>query len=70
MYKFNSFTQKANEVLNLAIKSAEEYGHNYIGSEHILIGLLREGTGVTSTVLDDKGVYFDNVDNLDRKSVV
>ncbi|MBQ9517328.1 MAG: ATP-dependent Clp protease ATP-binding subunit [Eubacterium sp.] len=69
MYKFNSFTQKANEVLNLAIKSAEEYGHNYIGSEHILIGLLREGTGVASTVLDDKGVYFDDVDNLIKTQI-
>ena len=39
MYRFNSFTTKANEVLNLAIKSAESYGHNYIGTEHILIGL-------------------------------
>ncbi|MBR0412174.1 MAG: ATP-dependent Clp protease ATP-binding subunit [Eubacterium sp.] len=69
MYKFNSFTQKANEVLNLAIKSAEEYGHNYIGSEHILIGLLREGTGVAATVLDDKGVYFDDVDNLIKTQI-
>ncbi len=69
MYKFNSFTQKANEVLNLAIKSAEEYGHNYIGSEHILIGLLREGTGVAASVLDDKGVYFDDVDNLIKTQI-
>ncbi|MBE6720260.1 MAG: ATP-dependent Clp protease ATP-binding subunit [Ruminococcaceae bacterium] len=69
MYKFNSFTQKANEVLNLAIKSAEEYGHNYIGSEHILIGLLREGTGVAATVLDDKGIYFDDVDSLIRSEI-
>ena len=43
MYRFNSFTGKANEVLNLAIKAAENYGHNYIGSEHILYGLLKEG---------------------------
>ena len=69
MYKFNSFTQKANEVLNLAIKSAEEYGHNYIGSEHILIGLLREGTGVAATVLDDKGITFDDVDNLIKTQI-
>ena len=44
MYRFNSFTTKANEVLNLAIKSAEGYGHNYIGTEHILMGLLKEGS--------------------------
>ena len=44
MYRFNSFTTKANEVLNLAIKTAESYGHNYIGTEHILMGLLKEGS--------------------------
>ena len=44
MYRFNSFTTKANEVHNLAIKSAESYGHNYIGTEHILMGLLKEGS--------------------------
>ena len=42
MYRFNSFTQKANDVLNLAIKAAENFGHTYIGSEHILIGVLKE----------------------------
>ena len=40
MYKFSYFTQKANEVLNLAIKSAEDFGHNYVGSEHILLGMV------------------------------
>lgn len=50
MYRFNSFTTKANEVLNLAIKSAESYGHNYIGTEHILIGLLSQGTTVPALI--------------------
>lgn len=44
MYRFNSFTQKANDVLNLAIKAAENFGHTYIGTEHILIGVLKENT--------------------------
>jgi ATP-dependent Clp protease ATP-binding subunit ClpC len=69
MYRFNSFTQKANEVLNLAIKSAENYGHNYIGSEHILVGLLKEGTGIASQVLNDKGITFDDVDNLIKQQI-
>ena len=69
MYKFNSFTQKANEVLNLAIKSAENYGHNYIGSEHILVGLLKEGTGMAAVALSNKGVSFEDVDELIKKEI-
>ena len=52
MYRFNSFTQKANEVLNLAIKAAENYGHNYVGSEHILEVLLKEGPGLGAATLN------------------
>ena len=40
MYKFTGFTQKANIALNDAIETAEDLGHTYIGSEHLLIGLL------------------------------
>ena len=43
MYRFNMFTTKANEALNSAIKLAQNYGHNYVGTEHILLGLLTEG---------------------------
>ena len=64
MYRFNSFTQKANEVLNLAIKAAENYGHNYVGSEHILIGLLKEGTGLGGATLLDRGVEAEEVERL------
>ena len=46
MYRFNYFTQKASEVLNLAIKAAENLGHNYVGSEHILLALVKEEAGV------------------------
>ena len=69
MYKFNSFTQKANEVLNLAIKAAENYGHNYVGSEHILYGLLSEGTGLAATILNEKGITAEDVDNLIRTEI-
>lgn len=46
MYRFNYFTEKANHVINLAITSAEELGHNYIGSEHLLLGILKEDAGL------------------------
>ena len=50
MYRFKGFTEKANTALNLAIESAEALGHTYIGTEHIVLGLLQEGTGVAASV--------------------
>lgn len=64
MYRFSNFTQKANDVLNIAIKSAENFGHNYVGTEHILFGLLKEGTGVGAIILNEKGVTSDKVEAL------
>lgn len=64
MYRFNGFTEKANNAMNLAISSAEELGHTYVGSEHILLGLLKEGTGVASVVLNELGIYADELENL------
>ncbi|MGN0522783.1 MAG: ATP-dependent Clp protease ATP-binding subunit [Eubacterium sp.] len=69
MYRFNSFTQKANEVLNLAIKAAEGYGHNYIGSEHILIGLLKEGSGLAANALNEKGITLEDVEGLIKSEI-
>ncbi len=59
MYEFRGFTQKANKALNLAIENAQEMGHNYVGTEHILYGLLKEGTGVASTALRQCSVTED-----------
>ncbi len=56
MYEFRGFTQKANTALNLAIESAQNMGHTYVGTEHILLGLLKEGTGVASQALEQCGV--------------
>ncbi len=56
MYRFNGFTQKANTALNFAIKAAQEFGHTYIGTEHIVLGLLHEGSGVAVTALNAAGV--------------
>ncbi len=56
MYLFKGFTEKANKALNLAIEAAQEMGHGYVGTEHIVLGLLREGTGVAAAVLVSRGV--------------
>ena len=65
-YTFKGFTEKANTALNLAIESAEEMGHTYIGSEHILLGLCKEGSGVAYAALNDSGVTADKVEQLIR----
>ena len=64
MYKFNGFTEKANIALNLAIRCAEQFGHNYVGSEHILYGLIKEGTGVAATVFSHLDVKTEDVENF------
>lgn len=68
MYRFNSFTQKANDVLNLAIKAAENFGHTYIGTEHILIGVLKENTSYGAELLTEKGVTLDKIEELIKES--
>ena len=56
MYKFTGFTEKANTALNIAVETAEDLGHTYIGSEHLLIGLLRDTGGVACVALAGRGV--------------
>jgi len=48
-----SFTPRAKKVLELAVEEARRFNHNYIGTEHILLGLLREGEGIAAKVLQD-----------------
>ncbi len=62
MYNFRGFTQKANETLNLAIEKAEELGHTYIGTEHILLGLLKTENSVASTALEAAGISAEDVE--------
>nr|YP_009370265.1 ATP-dependent Clp protease ATP-binding subunit [Bulboplastis apyrenoidosa]ARO90754.1 ATP-dependent Clp protease ATP-binding subunit [Bulboplastis apyrenoidosa] len=50
------FTPRAKRVLELALEEARQLGHNYIGTEHLLIGLIKEGEGVASRVLDSLNV--------------
>lgn len=69
MYSFNGFTQKANRALNLAVEAAQDLGHTYIGTEHILLGLLEEGTGVASAALSGSGVTPDAVEELIKAKI-
>ncbi|NQT22768.1 MAG: ATP-dependent Clp protease ATP-binding subunit [Candidatus Omnitrophica bacterium] len=55
------FTPKAKKVIELAMDEARNLGHNYIGTEHLLLGLIREGEGVASQVLMSLGLDLDRV---------
>ena len=68
-YNFNGFTAKANEALNQAINSAEMLGHTYVGSEHLLLGLLKVGSGVAATVLNKNGITAENIEELMRANI-
>ena len=56
MYNFQGFTEKANKAINLAIESASQMGHTYIGTEHLLLGLMKEGSGVAAATLSECGL--------------
>ncbi len=68
MFKFSGFTERANNSINTAIALAEEMGHNYIGSEHILLGLLREEGSAASNILEKAGVRYDDVEALIKET--
>ncbi|KAI6675764.1 hypothetical protein NL676_003670 [Syzygium grande] len=55
------FTPRAKRVLELSLEEARQLGHNYIGSEHLLLGLLREGEGVAARVLENMGADPSNI---------
>ena len=58
------YTPQAQEALGLAVGVAETLNHGYVGTEHLLIGLLQEGTGVAAKVLEENGVEEDRVIEL------
>lgn len=69
MYRFTGFTQKANDALNNAITAAENLGHTYVGSEHLLLGLLAESGGMAYTALSAKKVTFAEVESVIKSSM-
>ncbi|MBJ7602512.1 MAG: hypothetical protein JF888_04865, partial [Candidatus Dormibacteraeota bacterium] len=58
---FERFTERAKKVLTLAQEEAERSHHSYIGTEHLLLGLLREGDGLAAKVLNNLGVEIGKV---------
>ncbi len=69
MFKFTGFTEKANKALNKAVEAAENLGHTYIGSEHLLLGLLSDTSTVAGTVLSSKKITYDNVEEYIKQTI-
>ena len=61
IFMTNRFTKKAQNVLNLALREASEMGHTYIGSEHLLLGLLDEASGVAAHYLTERGADAEKI---------
>src|SRR4030067_1017617 len=59
--RFYKFTERARRVLTLAQEEAQRFNHNYIGTEHLLLGLVREGEGIAASVLESLGVNLERV---------
>jgi len=59
--RFDKFTIRARKVLTLSQEEAQHFQHNYIGTEHLLLGLVREGEGVAAKVLTNLGVQLSDV---------
>ncbi|MEI8176220.1 MAG: Clp protease N-terminal domain-containing protein, partial [Candidatus Omnitrophota bacterium] len=58
---FNRFTERARKVILLAKEEAKRFNHDYIGTEHILLGLIREGEGVAAAVLENLGLDSEKI---------
>ena len=58
---FNRFTERARKVIILAKEEARRFNHDYIGTEHLLLGLIREGEGVAAAVLQKMGLSLQNI---------
>ncbi len=58
---YQRFTEKAERAITFSQQSAVELGHNYVGTEHILLGLVKEGTGVAARVLQAQGITEDKI---------
>ena len=61
--RHDKFTERARKVLSLAQEEAQRFQHDYIGTEHLLLGLVREGEGVAAKVLSNLGVELKEVRN-------
>lgn len=66
---FSNFTEKSREALRQAHDAACEMGHGYVGSEHLLLGIIREGSGVAAKALDDAGITQETVENKIKDTI-
>lgn len=69
MYNFTGFTEKANMALNKSVTVAEDLGHTYIGSEHVLLGLLDSTDSVAGKLLSIKGVTYRKIYEMIKSGV-
>ena len=69
MYRFSGFTEKANAVLNRAIEKACELGHEYVGSEHMLLGILEIGNSVAAEALRRLGITPETLETLVKEKI-
>ena len=58
------FTESAQRAINLAAESARDLGHNYVGTEHMLLGLIKEGDGVAAKILESNDITEDSVSGV------
>ncbi len=61
MATFDRFTDRARRVMALARKEAQRFNHDFIGTEHVLLGLIQEGSGVAANVLKNLGVETEKI---------
>lgn len=61
------FTNQAERALELATEAAREFQHGYVGTEHILLGLIREGNGIAAKVLEQEGITDEQVTMMIQK---
>ena len=69
MYKFTGFNEKANVALNNAVNAAEDLGHTYIGSEHLLLGILKDTASTAAVIMFSRGISYQKVETAVKSSV-
>lgn len=69
MYKFTGFNESANNALNYAVESAENMGHTYIGTEHVLLGLLTDTNMVSTSVLNIKRITLKKAEEQIKSAI-
>ena len=64
---FDKFTNRAKQVIKLAKKEAQRLNHNYLGTEHVLLAIAQEGTGMGARILSERGATEDKIETEIKK---